>query len=191
VFLFLIHCNTYKSKLLTIKLKKMKNLMKVAATLLLIVAFTQNSKAQFKFNAGIDFGYVMEDGMGLMYGLAIGGEIPVGDNMGVTIESGYDMLAIEGEGASASLIPFQGGFKYYFDDNEGGMYLHGQAGYTIYTLTFEFFGITSSASEGYLSFAPGAGYLVNEHIDLGIDYNMILASGGSLKYIALRAAYKF
>ncbi len=170
----------------------MKKIIKIAAALLLVIAFAQNSKAQFSFNAGLDVGFVMEEGMGLMYGLALGGELPIGDNMGLTFETGYDMIMVEGDGASAALIPFQAGLKYYFTDNEGGMYLHGQTGVTMYKVTVDLGGFgTASASTTNLSFGVGPGFLVNEHIDLGADYNMILADGGSLSFIAVRAAYKF
>ena len=168
----------------------MKNLMKIAAALLLITAFAQDSNAQFKFNAGVELGFAMEDGMGLMYGLAVGGEFAAGDNMGITVETGYDMIAVDGDGASASVIPMQAGLKYYFDSNEGGMYLHGQAGFTITTVTVSFFGATASASSTNLSLAPGVGYVINEKIDIGADYNLVLGDG-SFGYIAARAAYKF
>lgn len=169
----------------------MKNILKVVGVALCLVAFTQNSSAQIKISAGADVGYVTNEGYGLAYGLALGVEKPLGDNMGLTFQTGYDMLAVEGEGASASLIPLQAGFKYYFTDNEGGFYGHGQLGVTMHKVKVDTGFGTYEASGSYLSYAAGVGYLVGEHFDLGLRYNIVASEGSSLNYIALRAAYVF
>ncbi len=166
----------------------MKNFLKLAAALLLVTAFSTNSNAQFRGSAGADVGYVLNEGMGLTYGLALGGEYLVGDNIGITFHTGFSLVGHDGDG-TVSLLPLQPGFKYYFTDNESGLYAHAQVGLTRFT--FSFMGM--SVSETKLSFAPGIGFLVNEHIDLGARFHMVTASEGgeSLKWIALRAAYNF
>ncbi|MDG1476309.1 MAG: outer membrane beta-barrel protein [Vicingaceae bacterium] len=164
----------------------MKNIIKIIGVALLMTAFTQSSKAQVKFNAGAELGFAMNSGMGLAYGLALGLENPMGDNLGITFQTGYDIISVDGP-ASAALIPFQAGLKYYLTDNTEGIYLHGQAGMSMFLVSFG----GSSNSETKLSFAPGAGYILNENIDLGLRYQMVLSSGSSLKMIALRAAYSF
>lgn len=169
----------------------MKNILKVVGVALCLVAFTQNSSAQIKVSAGADVGYVTNEGMGLMYGLALGVEKPMGDNMGLTFQTGYDMLTTDIEDASFSLIPFQAGFKYYFADNESGFYGHGQLGVTMYRFTYDYGIVSGSESKTYLSYAAGVGYLVGEHFDLGLRYNIVATEGTSLNYIALRAAYVF
>ncbi|MCO6498933.1 MAG: porin family protein [Vicingus serpentipes] len=174
----------------------MKNILKVSVLALFLGVFTQNSSAQFKFSAGLDLGFVLEDGMGLAPGISLGGELPIGDNMGVSFQAGYLYTLLDeakfGTGASGSLMPYQAGFKYYFSDNESGAYAHAQLGLTTWRQTIDLGGFgTISASTTNLSYAAGVGYLINEHLDLGFRYNIISASGGSLNYIALRAAYNF
>jgi Outer membrane protein beta-barrel domain len=171
----------------------MKKILKVIGVALCLVAFTQNSNAQINVSAGLDLGFVLEEGQGLTYGLALGLEKPLGDNMGLTFQTGYDIISVEGDGASAALIPFQAGFKYYFMDNESGFYGHGQLGMTTYRVTVDLGGFgTVSGSSTNLSYAVGAGYLVSEHIDLGVRYNIVSGSEGTgIGYVALRAAYVF
>lgn len=167
----------------------MKKILKVVGVALCLVAFTQNSSAQFKASVGADIGYVTNDGMGLSYGLALGGEYLIGDNMGITFHTGYDIVSTDFEGLTFSLIPLQPGFKYYFTDNESGLYGHAQIGLTMSRSSSDF----GSSSSTNLSYAAGVGYLINEHIDLGLRYQIVSAEEGgtSLKWIALRAAYNF
>lgn len=166
----------------------MKKILKVVGVALCLVAFTQNSQAQFKFSAGADVGFVTNKGLGLSYGLALGGEFLVGDNIGITFHTGYDLVSHEGNG-TISLIPLQPGFKYYFSDNTNGLYGHAQIGMTMYRVSFSGY----SASSTNLSYAAGLGYLINEHMDLGLRYHIVSADEGgkALNWIALRAAYNF
>jgi len=167
----------------------MKNILKVVGVALCLVAFTQNSNAQIKISAGADLGFVLNKGMGLSYGLALGGEYLVGDNIGITFHTGYDIVSTDAEGATFSLIPLQPGFKYYFTDNEGGLYGHAQIGMTMSRWSAGDY----SASSTRLSYAVGLGFLVNEHIDLGLRYHIVSAeeNGEALGWVALRAAYVF
>ncbi|OFX59514.1 MAG: hypothetical protein A2046_11985 [Bacteroidetes bacterium GWA2_30_7] len=163
----------------------MKNLLKLAGALLLVTALSTNSKAQVKFSGGLDLGYVLNSGYGLSIGASVGGEYPIGDNMGATFIAGYDKVLVSG--ASVSLIPFQAGFKYYLTDNKSGLYGHGQLGLTMYSVSV----MGYSASTTNFSYSIGGGYLLNEHIDLGARFQIVSASGGSLSWLAFRAAYNF
>ena len=170
----------------------MKNFIKFAAVALIVTAFTTNANAQFKASAGLDLGMVLNEGMGLTYGLSVGGELGISDHIAITAILGYSMVSLEGDGASMSLMPYQAGFKYYFSDNEGGFYAHAQVGMTTYKQTVDLgmFGKhTFSGTD--LSIAPGVGYMINEHIDLGARYHMVLTEGESLNWVAIRAAYVF
>jgi hypothetical protein len=186
----------------------MKNLIKITGAFLLLITFAQKSNAQFKVSAGLDVGFALEKGYGLMYGVSVGGEYELQDNMGITAQVGYIMNTLDLGGfnnASSSFIPFQLGYKYYFESNESGAYALGQIGMHVYNLsyeyeTFDFDPITFqfvprtekvSNSDTYLSYAVGGGYLINENIDLGLRFNIISATGGSFNYLALRAAYNF
>tara|TARA_B100000809_G_scaffold266533_1_gene329703 strand:+ start:152 stop:637 length:486 start_codon:yes stop_codon:yes gene_type:complete len=161
----------------------MKSIIKIIGVALLMTAFTQIASAQVKFSAGADIGMVTNEGLGLTYGLALGGEYQIGDNMGITLQSGFSIVSNDYDGVSSSFIPYMAGFKYYFDSNEGGLYALAQIGMTSYSV--------SSSGGTYLSYAPGVGYLMNEHIDLGFRYHIITSDGESLNWLALRAAYQF
>jgi hypothetical protein len=191
----------------------MKKLIKIAAALLLIVTFAQKSTAQFKASAGLELGFALESNFGLMYGVSGGGEFALGDNGGITAQAGYILNTVDVGGFfdkySFNFLPVQLGYKYYFDSNESGVYLHGQIGIHVMMSSIEYtqtnydidpntFQVTEteekvseSDSQTNLSYAFGGGYLINEHIDLGLRYNIISAKGGSFNYIALRAAYNF
>lgn len=177
----------------------MKKLLKVVGVALCLLAFTQNSNAQVKFSAGLDVGKVMETGYGLNFGVLLGGEYLLGDNMGITLQAGYEVLTLSednfGSGASSSMIPFQGGFKYYFTDNEGGFYGHAQLGLTNFKFKQEIGAASYEFSSTGLSYAVGLGYLIGGNIDLGVRYNIVSVNNNgassTLKYAALRAAYQF
>ncbi len=165
----------------------MKKILKVVGVVLCLIAFTQNSNAQVKFSAGLDVGKVMQEGYGLLYGVSVGAELPIGDNMGVCFNTGYDLVGNEFDGLTTSMIPLMGGFKYYFSDNTSGAYGKADFGMTQFRASGE--GFSSSSTD--LTFGAGAGYLVNENIDLGLRYNIINGEGESTGLIALRAAYNF
>ena len=168
---------------------------KVLLGLLVVLAISAN--AQFKGSIGAELAMPMEDGFGVGFGASGGGEYAMADNMGITGQVGYIMLTTEMENASASLIPIQAGFKYYLQDNTSGVYLHGQLGFHTFRMSFEFMGQTMSGSSTNLSLGFGGGYMVNEHIDLGVRYNLIMGGsskedgGGSFGYLAARVAYVF
>lgn len=179
-----------------------------------MTALTQTSKAQFKFSTGLELGYALEDDLGLMYGASIGGEYLMGEKTSFTAQIGYMSVSVDKpafiDKLSFSLLPIQAGYKYYFDSNESGLYVHGQIGvhlarssveFTNETfvgfdpLTFEILTeevkISESDSELELSYAIGGGYLINENFDLGLRYNIVSGSGANFKYLAMRAAYNF
>lgn len=173
-------------------MKKMKNLL-----LGLFVLFAIGASAQFKYSAGAELALPFEDGFGVGFGVTVGAEYELEDNMGITGQVGYIMLTNDVEGVSSSIIPIQAGFKYYLEDNTSGIYLHGQAGFHTMKVTVEFLGQEISASSTNLSLAFGGGYMVTENIDLGLRYNMILGADGvdgessSFGYVAARIAYVF
>lgn len=165
----------------------MKKILKVVGVALCLVAFTQNSNAQVKFSAGLDVGKVLEEGYGLLYGINLGAELPIGDNMGACFNAGYDMIGNDFEGLSTSMIPLLGGFKYYFTDNTSGAYAKLDLGMTQFRASGG--GFSSSSTD--LTYGLGGGYLVNENIDLGLRYNIISGDGASTGLVAIRAAYNF
>ncbi|MBL7952974.1 MAG: hypothetical protein JNM62_14795 [Flavobacteriales bacterium] len=146
-----------------------------------------------------DFG----DAYSLGVGPTVGFEVPVGDNLGVTLQAGYDILMVKSELSdfvkSASMIPVQAGLKYYFMEQQEGFYGHGQIGIhatSVKSEEFTILGVTipsETASSTNLSWAIGAGYMM-EKLDIGLRYNSIspdsdVDGAKASSYIGLRVAY--
>ena len=145
-----------------------------------------------------DFG----DFANFIVGPSVGFELPVGDNIGITAQIGYQLVMIDDNPfiKSYSMIPVQAGLKYYFTEQQLGFYAHGQVGIhsaTIKTEDFTILGVTvagTSDSNTNLSYALGVGYQL-EKLDLGLRYNAITPDGDapdgakSSSYIGLRIGY--
>lgn len=162
----------------------------------------QSNQVSLALDLGLplgDFG----DFASLIVGPSVGFELPVGDNLGITAQLGYQIVTLKDDNPfikSYSMIPIQAGLKYYFMDQQEGFYGHGQVGVhstTITTEDFTILGVTvpgTSDSSTNLSWAIGAGYQL-EKLDIGIRYNSIMPDGdapdgtSSSSYIGLRIGY--
>ncbi len=184
-----------------------KQLFVLAAALACTVgSFAQSGRPSLGLELALpmgDFG----DAYGLGYGLSGGYEHPVGDNLGITATIGYILLSpdesIKDFIESASMMPIQVGAKYYFSEQQTGPYGHVQLGFhnmSVKSKEFELLGVTvpsETASSTNFSFAIGAGFVLNEKIDLGLRYNMVSADSDageeatSSSYLGVRVAYMF
>lgn len=152
-----------------------------------------------------DFG----DASNMGFGGSLGYEMPQGDNLGLIAQAGFlafsgkdvESFGITVKGANSTMIPIQVGAKYYFTDNQEGLYVNALIGVHMVTTTipessYTFFGVTvttpeQSVSDTNLSYAPGLGYIVGENIDLNVRYQMVSGDGATSSYLGLRAAYMF
>ena len=131
-----------------------------------------------------------------VYTLAIGGsaryELPVGDNLGITGTVGYNSYLLKSEfsglGISLSSIPILAGAKYYFTENQNGLYGMVQIGITMTTAKVEFLGASVSASTSNLTYGPAVGYHMT-NLDFGVGYDILSQTGASSAIIDLRLAY--
>jgi hypothetical protein len=184
-----------------------KQLFVLAAALVCTVgSFAQSGRPSLGLELALpmgDFG----DAYGLGYGLSGGYEHPVGDNLGITANIGYILLSpdesIKDFIESASMMPIQVGAKYYFSEQQSGPYGHVQLGVhnmSVKTAEFELLGVTvpsETESSTNLSFAFGAGYVLNDKIDLGLRYNIVTPDSdapddaSSSSYLGIRVAYMF
>lgn len=195
----------------------MKKILKLVGVALCLVAFTQNSNAQF--SAGADLVLPMGDwgkSASMGFGASVGYDHAIGDNMSIGGQAGFTMFGgkepdnlADGDEFSSSyiLIPILANFKYYFTDNTNGAYGIASLGMTSYKYksehtydTYEFSGGTLKEvretdefdfSGTYLTYGVGAGYLINEKIDLSARYLIISSEGASSAGFNIRAAYKF
>jgi hypothetical protein len=144
-----------------------------------------------------DFG----DAYSLGIGPAVGFELPVGDNLGITAQVSYQILMVDNDFIkSASMVPIQAGLKYYLMDQQEGFYGHGMVGVHMQSVTtedFSFFGLTvpgETTSNTNLSWGIGVGYQL-EKLDIGLRFNSILPDSDAPSgvdpnnYIGLRLGY--
>ncbi len=179
-----------------------KSTLSVAALALAGSMAAQSNQLSFGLDAGLplgDFG----DAASLIIGPSVGFELPVGDNLGVTAQLGYQIVTLKDDNPfidSWSMIPVQLGLKYYLSEQQLGLYAHGQAGIhstTIKTADFTILGVTvpgQSDSNTNFSYALGVGYQL-EKLDIGLRYNAITPDGdapdgtSSSTYLGVRIAY--
>ncbi len=150
------------------------------------------------------------DAYSLGIGPTAGFELPVGDNLGVTVQLSYMFLTpnedIKDFVESASMMPVQAGLKYYFMEQQSGFYGHLQLGihsssykskeYTIPGVpgfTPDIVVPSETESSSNFSWAIGAGYQL-EKLDIGIRYNSIspdsdVEGAEASSYLGLRVAY--
>lgn len=141
-------------------------------------------------------------------GISAGFELPVGTNLGITLQAGYLMPQAKSDFSevlsSSSMIPVQAGLKYYFQEQQKGFYGHAQVGIHAFSESFKAIDIAGihvadaeTRSETNLSWAIGAGYQLDK-FDIGLRYNMIIPGEDAEEegeeteaksYIGLRVAY--
>lgn len=178
----------------------------IGAGLLIGSGLLAQSK-QLSFGADLifpqgDFGKEFTMGVGP----TVGFELPLGGKLGLTLQAGYDVLLLKDDIKEvldgASIIPAQAGLKYYFSENQNGLYVHGQAGIHAFSEKFKAndqFGLEEETeSRTNFSWGIGAGYHLGR-LDIGARYNMVMAGeeegdggeeeGESLSYIGLRIGY--
>lgn len=167
-----------------------------------IVAFSFSSSAQF--SAGLDFVQPSWEGASLGYGVSVGYEYGINDNLGATAQVGYLLMGVDDAFfKNYSMIPVQVGAKYYLDTKSSGLYAHAQAGIHSISITTPEIVIPGGGiiddivipeetySDSNTSFAIGAGYIVNENIDASVRYNVLSYDEGSDSYIGVRIGYTF
>ena len=191
-----------------------KTLFSIALVLGLIGSASKSEAHDGRLSIGAELGIPMGD-FADFNGIGIGGtiryEAPVGDNLGITGTAGY--LSFSGKdftvagftfkGESTYLIPVQAGAKYYFDQQQEGLYGHVMVGVHMYKTTeatvdpVTFAITTKDKMKAALSYAPEIGYHM-ENIDIGLRYQIYSISaddglGGtktkSYSYLGLRLAY--
>lgn len=178
----------------------------VLFVLALVAGFSGFS--QFRFGPAVEVAIPTGDfaeGYSLGYGLSARTEYGVGDHIGIGFQLGYIMLSPKDEAKdlikSAAMIPAQLIGKYYFSEQQNGAYagivlgLHNLS-ITTKDIDLGFLGVDEgeSDSEAYLSYGLGAGYVLNNKIDLNVRYNLIAPDSDfedakASTYIGVSVAY--
>ena len=150
--------------------------------------------AQGKFSGGLELGFptgTAADFVGVGFGLSGRYEATIQDKLnwiataGFVTYSGKDFTYVNPftgqnqtiSGGSSTLIPLQGGVKYYFQETDNGFYGSGELGLFIGTGT---------GSSSRFGFSPGIGYRTG-HLDFSGRYNVV----ADFNTFGIRAAYIF
>jgi len=166
----------------------------LASVFALGVANAQSGKNQF--GIGLEIGLPMGD-FGDAFKTGFGGTVKylhgVGSAGQVSLTSGYQKFGAKDlpseTSASASIIPILLGYRHNFS----GLYLEPQLGYGIYGYKYDFGGTIGSGSdsEGAFTWAIGAGYAMEQGLDLGVRYQSASKDGSTTSFIGLRVGYNF
>ncbi|MFI5218668.1 MAG: outer membrane beta-barrel protein [Bacteroidia bacterium] len=152
-----------------------------------------------------DFG----DAGGTGFGGSLRYEFPMGDKLGLTLTAGYITFGGKDqefggqtfEGPSISIIPVQAGLKFYFKEQQAGLYIMGEIGMHSVS-TGDVDGFEGSSNTG-ISYAPAIGFHMAK-IDIGLRYQFfsqetsfddgagnIISESSTEGYIGLRVAFVF
>jgi len=195
----------------------MKNSFKISAIALAFAAFTFSAKAQtttpstttsttsggVRFSIGVDAG-IPTGNLSNRYDWNLGGslqaDIPVANNLFVTVNAGYDNIFgkknIDGTGldiTNIQLLPVKAGLKYFIVKD---FYVQGEAG-AAFLLNKSNLGDNNSTAFVY---APQIGYQFQlggkNFIDAGVRYEATTkvnsdVDNSKVNFIGLRVAYGF
>jgi hypothetical protein len=145
--------------------------------------------SQGNFSAGLELALPLgtfSDAVGIGFGATARYEAPIQDKLSWMGTTGFvsftgKTITIPGFGSIKSdggtLIPIQGGVKYYFQEASNGFYASGELGVFIFTGT---------GSETKFGFSPGVGYRL-EKFDFSGRFQII----SNANYLGARVAYVF
>lgn len=166
------------------------------------------------FSAGLDLAMPMGD-MGDVFSFGVGPmvsyEKEAGDMGLLGLSASYTILFPKEDFISGgSVIPLQASYKHFFSDVREGFYAGAMFGYGILTVKTEDIDLGplgtiegSSASNSGLALAPLVGYFLNERLDVGLRYQLVMISAdgdatvesgeetSTNSYLGIRAGYNF
>lgn|SRR5690625_1256470 len=174
---------------------------KIILIALVLVGFitAQNVQAQqgeFKINPGLELGMPIgdfSDASNIGFGVTVKGLYGVSDEGAVGLTLGY--LAFSGKKVGGfkmpnyTIIPIMAGYRHHF----GEFYGEAQLGFASVKAKMpndgSIFGGASVSSTEF-SWALGAGYMF-DNFDVGVRYQSVEVSGGSLGWFGIRVGYSF
>jgi hypothetical protein len=136
--------------------------------------------SQGNFSAGLELGFPLgtfSDVYNVGFGANGRYEAPIQTKLNWTVTAGFLSFGSK-YFSSITMIPIQGGLKYYFQRSNSGVYGNADLGL--------FFASGNGGSETKFGFSPGFGYRSGKFDLLG-RFNVV----SNLNYFSLRAAYVF
>jgi hypothetical protein len=180
--------------------KQTPNKMKKIIFSVLFVVFAFGAAfSQGRFSGGLELGLPMGT-FGDISNVGIGAsaryEAPIQDKLNWIGTVGFASFGGKSIGGfsygSFTMIPIQGGVKYYFTESFNGFYASGELGFSIVSYSIPgvtVFGQTiggGTTSSTKFGFAPGAGYHLG-NLDFSARFQLV----SDFNYFNIRAAYVF
>ena len=165
----------------------------LASVFALSAANAQTGKNQI--GVGVEVGLPMGD-FGDAFKTGFGGSVKylhgVGSAGQISLTTGYTTFSTkadlpDGYSLKASIIPILAGYRHNFS----GAYVEPQLGYGIYGFKAKGGGESESESEGAFTWAIGAGYALQQGLDLGVRYQSASKDGSTTSLIGFRVGYNF
>jgi hypothetical protein len=167
--------------------------MKTTKILLAVIAlFIFSSSSVFAQSARLSIGFewaapqgTFGDAFGMGYGGSARFEMPLAGKLALFGTAGFISVGDKNSSnITETFIPVHVGAKIYFMEQQNGLYVLGQLGVHITSVDYN----GSSTSSTDFSYAPGIGYHLSK-LDIGVNYQIISATGGSADYISTRLAF--
>ena len=124
------------------------------------------------------------DFAGTGYGGSLRYEFPMGDRLGLGLTAGYLTFGGEDEGPDWVMIPVQAFLKFYFSENQGGLY--GFADVGVHNTSIDVEGVDGTTN---FSYAPGIGFHMDK-LDFGFRWQFV-DEETTFSYLGLRIAFVF
>jgi hypothetical protein len=169
-------------------MKKSLFLVLALVTFASLPSFAQDGR----FSAGLEIGLPTGDfGDAVGVGIGITGRYESAINNNLTWMATLGFVSFtekDDSGLKASIIPIQGGLKYYFNNSFDGFYAGAELGLNIVKVKYDGgpFNDGGSDSDTELGFAPQIGYHL-ANVDVSLRYQIV----DDLDYFGIRAAYVF
>jgi len=161
---------------------------KIIASAVAVVAllFTTNANAQ-KLGVGLNLGIPTNDGYNFAVGADARLQFDVSKQVSIPVTAGYTHFFGKDLTNNVSVsdygyIPLKTGLKLFLNETGSGVYALGEIGAA--------FGVTKNSGTHFV-YAPAIGYSWSSGLDLGVKYEGVPVSGGTVGQVALRIAYGF
>ncbi|MFM9838794.1 MAG: hypothetical protein ACKVOQ_11055 [Cyclobacteriaceae bacterium] len=169
----------------------------ILSVLFIVTVFGAAFSQDGRFSGGLELGLPVgnfSDIANIGFGASGRYEAPIQDKLNWTGTIGF--LSFGGKSisgfsyGSSTIIPIQGGIKYYLTESFNGFYVGGELGFSIATFSVPSFNTGfgtvggGSTSATRFSIAPGAGYHLG-NLDFSARFQVV----SDLNYFNIRAAY--
>ncbi len=114
-------------------------------------------------------------------GLDLLGQYGISSQIAITGDVGYTTIFAKNDGVDAfNIIPIRAGIRFFPSDK---FYLGGKAGVGILT--------GSGNSTSGFAYGVGAGFRMDDKLDIGLNYDAVSKNSTSFSYLGLRLVYFF